>query len=286
MTIRHLPWLDEDRWYVITADRAEEERRAAWMHHGVWLHGPNTMAHAEWNLLGKHGFGVGFEAGRNGSESDIGLSLYAGRLASVWLRFGSPWTKWLRVGRGDMERAKEKDPKGWYNARHTSLMLFPHRGSLFRVEWDNQEHGHGRREFSLTSWKILGRNRSEKIVHGDGSCEIPMPEGVYLATWTDEEHITRYTRWPGTWLDAVRGPRRHRWVNVDIPGCIPVEGKGENSWDCGMDGVCGTSGATLEDAIGNAVRSALRDRKRYGGPHDLPRPMTISEAEAHGMESR
>lgn len=44
MTIRYLPWLDRERWYVITADRASEEGRPSWQHHGVWLHGPNTMA--------------------------------------------------------------------------------------------------------------------------------------------------------------------------------------------------------------------------------------------------
>ena len=172
MSIRHLPWLDDEKWYVITADRAADEGRPSWQHFGVWLHGPNTLAHAEWSLLGRHGFGLGFQLGRNGSESDLGLSLYAGRLASLWLRLRMPWTRWAKV-------SEERDPKGWYNARHTSVVLFPHRGSLLRVEWDNQEHGHGKREWSLTAWRILGRNRSERTVLADGSCEVPMPEGSY-----------------------------------------------------------------------------------------------------------
>ena len=45
-------------------------------------------------------------------------------------------------------------------------------------------------------------------------------------------------------------------------------------------GVFGTSGATVEEAVGNYVKAVLRNRENYGGPHDLDRPMTVSEAEA------
>jgi hypothetical protein len=69
-------------------------------------------------------------------------------------------------------------------------------------------------------------------------------------------------------------------VDLDIPGGIPHEGKGENSWDCGMDGLFGCSGATVAEAIANAVRHTQRDRERYGGPHNLTRPMTVAEAGA------
>ena len=51
-----------------------------------------------------------------------------------------------------------------------------------------------------------------------------------------------------------------------------------------MDGVLGTSGATLEEAVANLVRSVMRDRSRYGGPHDLPGPMTIAEAAVRAGE--
>ena len=112
-----------------------------------------------------------------------------------------------------------------------------------------------------------------------GVARIPLPEGVYTGTYTTERMTRRYVRWPGKAIDLVRGPMQWTSVNLSIEGGIPVEGKGENSYDCGMDGLLGCSGRTVEDAIGNAVRSVLRDRKRYGGPHDLDRPMTVQEAE-------
>jgi hypothetical protein len=55
-------------------------------------------------------------------------------------------------------------------------------------------------------------------------------------------------------------------VKLDIPGGIPHNGKGENSWDCGDDGLWGCGGDTVEEAIGHAVSSVLRSRRRYG--HD------------------
>lgn len=278
MSVRHIR--NSEDWYVITADRDKElVDRPRWLHRGVWLHGPNLMAHAEWSILGKHGFGYGFEFGRNGGESDVGLSVYVGRLASLWLRLDSPWTKWARVGRGDHERAKEKDPKGWYNARHTGIVVMPSRMRWLHAQWDNREHGHGKREWTLTSYKILGRTKSEVIEGDAGVANIPLPEGIYVGTWQQKRYVSRYVRWPGTWLDRIRGPKQHALYDLSIDGGIPVEGKGENSYDCGMDGLFGCSGNTVEDAIGNAVRSVLRDRQRYGGPHNLPRPMTVREAE-------
>ena len=76
MSLRHLT--KDERWYLITADRDEDNGRPNWLHRGVWLHGPKVTAHAEWNILGKHGFGLGWQFGRNGGESDVGLSIYVG----------------------------------------------------------------------------------------------------------------------------------------------------------------------------------------------------------------
>ena len=276
MTLRHIGGRDD--WYVIDTDYGKDDGRPRWQHRRMSLHGPNVQASAEWNLLAKHGFGLGFEAGRNGGESDLGLNLYAGRLASLWLRLRAPWTSWVRV-------SKEKDPKGWYNARHTGLRLFPHEGCFLSGEFEAYEGHWSRsdpwwRRWSLTKTTLLGRSRSDAVTELGGATVVPMPEGVYDATWERKEVTTSYVRWPGTWLDKLRGPRPHRWVNVNVEGGIPVEGKGESSYDCGMDGLFGCSGATVEEAVGNAVKFVLRDRQRYGGPHDLDRPMTVQEAAA------
>ncbi len=276
MTVRHLPrLLNPEHWYVIDVDRSDG-KRPPWQERLVSVHGPNSTVSAEWSLLGKHGFGYGFQIGRNGGESDLGLNLYAGRLASVWLRLRAPWTKWARV-------SEAADPKNWYYARHTGIRVHPHEGCLLAWEWDAYDGMWSRdtpwwRDWALRWADIAGRTKAETIDGETGATVVPLPEGTYPATWKRTEYVRRYVRFPGTLLDRINGPKRHHTVNIDIPGGIPVEGKGENSYDCGMDGLFGVNGATVEDAVANAVRSVLRDRSRYGGPHHLPHPMTVAEA--------
>lgn len=270
MSVRHL--FKSDDWYVINVDQGKSDGRPPWQERKVILHGPDIEASIAWHVLGKHGFGWGFRLGRNGGESDLGLDLYAGRIGSWWMRLCTPWTKWARV-------SKERDPKGWYNARHTGIRFHPHEGCLVRAEFEAYDMASRRgHEWSITKTTILGKWRTEKTPGRTGETVVPLPEGSYPATWKEVTFTSRYVRFPGTLRDRIMGPRRHSSYMLDIPGGIPVEGKGESDYDCGMDGVFGTSGATVEDAVANAVRSVLRDRKRYGGPHNLERPTTVSEA--------
>jgi hypothetical protein len=86
---------------------------------------------------------------------------------------------------------------------------------------------------------------------------IPMPEGCYRAT------ARPYVQ---SWRWRFGYGRENRGFDIEIPGGgIPFEGKGENSWDCGEDGLCGIGLAgTLEECIGKTVASVLASRKRYG----------------------
>lgn len=274
MTIHHL--FDREDWYIISHDRSDDRKpRPKWHHHGVWLHGPQVEAHAEWNIFDR-GFGVGFQFGRNGGESDVGLNLYLGRLASVWLRLRSPWTKWARV--------REGKPMQYY-ARHSGIRLFPHTGKLIDIEIDNLDGYWSRdqpwwRSFGVSRTDILGRNRVERTEIDSGAVRVPMPEGNYDATYKTEQWVRRHVRYPGKARDWF-GVQSGISTSVDIPGGIPVEGKGENSYDCGMDGTFGiTAPGRVEQVVGTLVGSVQRDRNRYGGPHDLDRPMTVAEAEA------
>ena len=282
------------RWWV---HRIDEDKRHPWRHRRLYFN--DRFGHSlatrdrvvegriEWSLFRKNGFGWGFKVGRNGDESHIGLDLYAGRVGSVWMRLRSPWTRWATIERDDSN-------KDWYKPRSYGVRLFPHDGCYFRAEWDAREGESSRnqpwwREISLTKYKIWGRTASEKIVEDSGACAIPMPEGTYPATWEKSRYEQRHVRWPGTWLDRVKSMDSKATFSIDeIPGGIPNWGKGESSWDCGMDGLFGISGGfrTLEAAIGGAVESALRNRRRYGGPNNLPKPMTVTEAEEWAVVNR
>ena len=103
---------------------------------------------------------------------------------------------------------------------------------------------------------ITGTARCETTTtHLPGSYLVPMPEGCYRATAKKEER---------TWTYRFGIEHRRVSYTIDIPRGIPFEGKGESEWNCGPDGLCGTGGATLEEAIGNAVASVLESRRRYG----------------------
>lgn len=103
---------------------------------------------------------------------------------------------------------------------------------------------------------ILGRAKySTELVADRIACTVPMPEGQYAAMAKVERATWKRPRW----FAKVRTS-----VSLEIPKGIPHAGKGENSWDCGDDGLFGIGGDSVEDAIRRARESVLRDRKRYG----------------------
>ena len=108
---------------------------------------------------------------------------------------------------------------------------------------------------------ILGRTKCERELLSDKiPIAIPMPEGNYAATAQHERMTWKRPRWFA---------KTRIYTNVDVPnGGIPHAGKGENSWDCGDDGLCGYSveGKSLAKAIAHGVESVLESRKRYGMP--------------------
>lgn len=109
----------------------------------------------------------------------------------------------------------------------------------------------------VVDW-LIGRDRCETTKGQPVEVFVPMPEGCYRAIATPETYV---------WRRRFYVPLRRRDdVRLDIPGGIPFSGKGENSWDCGDDGLFGCGGDTIEDAIAQAVKSVLRARRRYG--HD------------------
>lgn len=110
---------------------------------------------------------------------------------------------------------------------------------------------------------ILGRTTCQReIVKAPVTIAIPMPEGNYAATAEVERRIWKRPRWFA---------KTRVYTNVSVPdGGIPFAGKGENSWDCGDDGLCSYSveGMSLAKAIAHGVESVLESRKRYGMPSD------------------
>lgn len=108
---------------------------------------------------------------------------------------------------------------------------------------------------------LLGREKRTSVVHETRTVPVPMPEKVYYAQASVVEVVCKRPRW---WAWSW-------WrVDIDIPGGIPFQGKGENSWDCGDDGLfgCSNSGKSIPEAVGHTVGSALATRVKRGGWDD------------------
>lgn len=116
----------------------------------------------------------------------------------------------------------------------------------------------------VVDW-LIGKPKYSSQDVSNQAVEIPMPEKKYPATV--RMHSDTWARrwyWP---------KKRILRATVDIPGGIPYPGKGENSWDCGMDGTWGLTcpADSTEDAVRKVVESVTQSRTKYGGKGWLPK---------------
>lgn len=170
------------------------------------------------------------------------------------LRFGyvGRWAELLIASDEDMRDAasyyRDKLKAGTYDGPWKRAALWPGIHLTFRPRLRD---------------RLLGRMECVTVTAESTLATVPMPEGNYAATIKREDRTWKRKRWP--WPS-----QRRTDYSIDIPGGIPVPGKGENSWDCEDDGIYGTGGSSPIDAVANATRAALRQRARYAGPGWVP----------------
>lgn len=104
---------------------------------------------------------------------------------------------------------------------------------------------------------ILGRRQCTHEVGEKQEVLIPMPEGCYMSIASFEKRTWKRPRWFAFSREST---------DILIPGGIPHSGKGENSWDCGDDGLwgIGCDGHDIPKAIATTIESVLKSRKWYG----------------------
>lgn len=129
----------------------------------------------------------------------------------------------------------------------------------------------------VVDW-LIGKARYEDVKGQPFRVVVPMPEGCYYAQATPSTSTwTRRWYWP---------KKTRKSVSLHIPGGIGHSGKGENSWDCGDDGLWGCGGDDVYAAIARAVESVLHSRRRYGfDSKDTGRePTTVLNADRYEAE--
>lgn len=217
-----------------------------------WLHsciGKQRTFRLE-SVLGK--FRLGADIGISSDyENDLTGHISIPLLTLHWGAEGI-WPKWFR---------DRWERRYGYNERELSLRFFDY-GVWWHLWADPNNWSSKTPRWRDGSWHyldtLLGKSvySSESIAGAD--VLIPMPEGAYPATVKLTLDTWKRPRW------LARTLRR---ASVDMKTPIPHEGKGENSWDCGKDGLYGlsTCADTFEEAISKTTESALKSRRRYDG---------------------
>jgi len=276
--------------HLINDDRLPNKKKGSVWRHGrlyirprkekrLKLTNRSPEAHVSWALLGAaHHLCFHIRLESPGGEDDISIS------------GGIPYLFYLG---GSVEGLVPQEVKQWiglYNPGaktgdvyiDRSIGWSIHDGTAWISIWEN-DNGWSSRDpkwwkfnFSINPLDLLGRKKYTSEVVEEKTVAIPMPEGSYPAkiklcadTWARP----RWPRWP--FSETIL--RMH----ADMVKPIPTPGKGENSWDCGDDAVCGLTAParTMEEAVGKLVATALQDRQRYGGSHEFtPRDPPPDEA--------
>lgn len=176
------------------------------------------------------------------------------------IHVGFDWRPLYRL----LEKITKRKDQKYTNGRQVGFYFYSN--TFYLMLWNDPDEY--RRE-DPKWWKFRidfqdlfwGKPIHSKEVLEERTVIIPMPEKSYVGLAT--LYVQRWT-YP-------------RWFTKEFKGCeikveegIPMEGKGENSWDCGRDATYGLScGAkTIPEAVGKLVGSVLNDRVKYGGWSD------------------
>lgn len=158
-------------------------------------------------------------------------------------------------------------PRGW--GRQTGCYLFEDhfvvRWNYDDSEWSSRtgpKHGWGKSWFRKDV--LLGR---AECTHGEGEtcgAVIQMPESAYLCTVQIADSRWDRPRWPF--------PLKITRATVEIPGGLPIPGRGENSWDSREDAIYSSTfpAKSVAEAVEHVRADAEKTRLKRGGENWRP----------------
>lgn len=232
-----------------------------WRHGRAWLRPSGEWwnrrtLRVEWTIpVGHCGWGVTLGGGDDGRN--LGCTLAIPFLATLYISVERFFSR--RLFEWNMDRGENRQ-----------IAVSFHDGAIWYSLWAGSSASWSRdypwckwwRQGSFHFAALLGRQQySCEVIKADIPVTIPMPEGVYRGTAKIER---------ATWKRPLWFAHTRISTTIDVPKGIPFQGKGENSWDCGDDGLFGwgADGKSVEKAIGHGVEIVLTNRRRYGMPSD------------------
>jgi len=239
-------------WHSQNLNDAHGLHGSMWLQGRAWLQHPSDFRIGyEWNLTSSS-CGIGMTLASD--ENQIALHVCFPPIA-LYTNYTLPYkyNKYFSYLLGNTDR------RDTYLSFHDWTVWIELWNNSW--EWSNRKTFWEQHSLSLNLLDlILGRWKYTERIVEEQEVKIPMPEGTYPAKAKIFESTWKRPRW---------FPRKMIRASIDIKDnqLIPFPGKGENSWDCGMDGLRGMtcSEKTIEAAIGAVVGSVLRSRRRHGG---------------------
>lgn len=178
---------------------------------------------------------------------------------------------------------KSVDKRYKFSRTDRELSLSIHGGRIWWNIWKDDEY------WNRKSWRknnfdfvgtIKGKHKYEKFEEDRREFVLPFFEGNYNVEIIKYKRVDSYTRWPKrvmTTYEARFGYYENgEWKEKPVP----VEGKGENSWDCDEDATYKISFPgypyrkdirTPYDAALYAWHSVMQSRERYGSAKWVPK---------------
>lgn len=206
-------------------------------------------------VVPSHFWHIDIDLCKNGwQEEAIGFSI-ACPLFAIWLGFRNNWLYNI------LEPITKRKDQKYTHGRNIGLSFYG--GTLNIHLWADEMES---RSVDPKWWDfhidfkdlILGRSKYSKEILEEGDTQIVMPEGDYPARYKVEKATWKRPRW----FKLVK-----EYIEFDIPIGIPHEGKGENSWDIGMDGTFGIGEewkGNVHEATKKIALRCLETRQRYG----------------------
>lgn len=246
-------------WHWQNLNEKHGVKGSGWVNGRAWLHLDRAALGVQWVWSKRLQIGGAITFGGAGAEHDLSIHIH--------LAFFSLYLHTERV------LSRLWQPKG-YDDHEFRLELYTLDGDLSLAWAWNADPNSWR---SKNPWwrkgmwhpadTLLGR-----AVYTQGApevyrIEVPMPEANYMGTCTLRNDTWKRPRW------FTRTLRRAD-ITMDEGAQVPFPGKGENSWDCGEDGIFGMTcpARDVPEAIASVVESALRSRAKNGGRDWKPAP--------------
>ncbi len=231
----------------------KEDRTKHLLYGRCWL--GHDLFHAEWSIPSNF-YQLKLSLNSHG-ETAIGFHLAVG-LFSIYLS-----TENRKLFKFLQPITKRKDQK-YTNGRVIGISY--HSGTLWCSLWEDPMEWRSKDpkwwKFNINFADLLfGKAKYSEKILDEGDTVIDMPEGVYEAT---------YKRFISFWKRPRLPFAKHiDRISLTLPVGIPHEGKGENSWDCGMDATYGSTFPasqyeTLYEITKRFAFSCLEERKKYG----------------------